>query len=112
MTTNPVIATIGDCLGRGTIISIVLVLAVLPQILVLGDTIIERTSFEMPALDRKVRAASGTMHVNGRVRGYISGVIDAEVNGILTGQINASIATGDIQVVEDHPTLEEGAKNE
>ena len=109
MTTNPVIATIGDCLGRGTIISIVLVLAVLPQILVLGDTIIERTSFEMPGLDRKIRTASGTMHVHGRVRGYISGVIDAEVNGILTGQINASIATGDMEVVEDHPALEEGA---
>ena len=109
MTTNPVIATIGDCLGRGTIISIVLVLAVLPQILVLGDTIIERTSFEMPGLDRKIRTASGTMHVHGRVRGYISGVIDAEVNGILTGQINASIATGDVEVVKDHPALEEGA---
>ena len=109
MTTNPVIATIGDCLGRGTIISIVLVLAVLPQILVLGDTIIERTSFEMPGLDRKIRTASGTMHVHGRVRGYISGVIDAEVNGILTGQINASIATGDVEMVEDHPALEEGA---
>ena len=109
MTTNPVIATIGDCLGRGTIISIVLVLAVLPQILVLGDTIIERTSFEMPGLDRRVHTASGTMHVHGRVRGYISGVIDAEVNGILTGQINASIATGDVEAVEDHPALEEGA---
>ena len=82
---------------------------VLPQILVLGDTIIERTSFEMPGLDRKIRTASGTMHVHGRVRGYISGVIDAEVNGILTGQINASIATGDMEVVEDHPALEEGA---
>ena len=43
------------------------------------------------------------------MRGYISGVIDAEVNGILTGQINASIATGDVKVVEDHPALEEGA---
>ena len=112
MTTNPVIATIGDCLGRGTIISIVLVLAVLPQILVLGDTIIERTSFEMPALDRKVRQASGTMHVNGRVRGYISGIIDAEVHGVLTGQINASIATGDVEMMEEHEALEEGKKDE
>ena len=112
MTTNPVIATIGDCLGRGTIISIVLVLAVLPQILVLGDTIIERTSFEMPALDRKVRQASGTMHVNGRVRGYISGIIDAEVHGVLTGQINASIATGDVEMTEAHEALEEGKKDE
>ena len=112
MTTNPVIATIGDCVGRGTIISIVLVLAVLPQILVLGDTINERTSFEMPALDRKVRQASGTMHVNGRVRGYISGIIDAEVHGVLTGQINASIATGDVEMMEEHEALEEGKKDE
>ena len=36
MTTNPVIAAIGSCLGRGTVISIVLVLAVLPQILLVG----------------------------------------------------------------------------
>lgn len=110
MTTNPVIATIGDCLGRGTIISIVLVLAVLPQILVLGDIIIERTSFEMPQLDRKVRAASGTMRVKGRVRGYISGVVDAEINGVLTGQINAAISTEDLEVIEEHPAIEGGTE--
>lgn len=112
MTTNPVIATIGDCLGRGTIISIVLVLAVLPQILVLGDIIIERTSFQMPGLDRKVRTASGTMRVTGRVRGYISGVVDAQIDGILTGQINASIATGNLEVMEEHPAIEEGSEDE
>ena len=50
LTTNPVIAAIGECLGRGTIISIILVLFVLPQILVLGDSIIERTSFEMKGI--------------------------------------------------------------
>ena len=110
MTTNPVIAAIGDCLGRGTIISIVLVLAVLPQILVLGDTIIERTSFEMPQLERKVRSASGTMMVKGRVRGYISGVVDAEINGVLTGQINAAISTESLEVIEEHPAIEEGSQ--
>ena len=110
MTTNPVIATIGTCLGRGTIVSIVLVLAVLPQILVLGDTIIERTSFEMPQLERKVRSASGTMHVKGRVRGYISGMVDAEINGVLTGQINAAVSTEALEVIEEHPAIEEGSQ--
>ena len=110
MTTNPVIAAIGQCLGRGTVISMVLVLAVLPQILVLGDTVIERTSFEMPQLERKVRSASGTMRVKGRVRGYISGMVDAEINGVLTGQINAAISTDSLETIEEHPAIEEGSQ--
>ena len=94
LTTNPVIAAIGTCLGRGTIVSIILVLFVLPQILILGDTIIERTSFEMKGVAGMTRTASGTMHVNGRVRGYINGVVDADIKGVLHGQFSANIATG------------------
>ena len=94
MTTNPVIASIGTCLGRGTIISIVLVLGVLPQILLLGDTLMERTSFEMKTLKLPTRTSSGTMRVNGHVRGYISGVVDADFSGVLHGQMNAAISTG------------------
>ena len=40
------------------------------------------------------RTASGTMHVNGRVRGYINGVVDADIKGVLHGQFSANIATG------------------
>ena len=94
LTTNPVIAPIGTCLGRGTIISMLLVLLVLPQILILGDTIIERTSFEMKGVAGMTRTASGTMHINGRVRGYINGVVDADINGVLHGQFSANVATG------------------
>mgnify|MGYP001036551919 FL=1 len=94
MTTNPVISSIGSCLGRGTIISIVLVFGVLPQILLLGDTLMERTSFEMKTLKLPTRTASGTMRVDGHVRGYISGVVDADFAGVLHGQMNASTSTG------------------
>ena len=94
LTTNPVIAAIGTCLGRGTIVSMLLVLFVLPQILILGDTIIERTSFEMKGVSGMTRTASGTMHINGRVRGYINGVVDADIKGVLHGQFSANIATG------------------
>jgi len=94
MTTNPVISSIGSCLGRGTIISIVLVFCVLPQILLLGDTLMERTSFEMKTLKLPTRTASGTMRVDGHVRGYISGVVDADFSGVLHGQMNAAISTG------------------
>lgn len=97
MTTNPVIAAIGTCLGRGTVISIVLVMAVLPQILLIGDTIVERTSFDVKVpvdLSRVNRAASGNMRVSGRVRGYVNGVIDAEIKGTLNGTLKASVTSG------------------
>ncbi len=93
MSAQPVIAIMGNCLGRGTIISIILVLGVLPAVLVLGDSIIERTSFKFKGIERKVQTSSGTLKVKGHVRGYISGVVDADIDGILHGEFNASVTT-------------------
>ena len=94
MTTNPVIAAIGECLGRGTIVSIILVFFVLPQILVLGDKIIEKTSFKIEApIGKNMQSTSGTMALNGRVRGKINGYVDGEFKGVLTGQLNALVST-------------------
>lgn len=93
MTAQPVISIMGNSLGRGTLISIILVLCVLPAFLVLGDSIIERTRFTVKPIAAPTRQASGTLRVRGRVRGYISGVVDADFDGILHGQLNASIAT-------------------
>ena len=94
MTTNPVIAAIGECLGRGTIVSIILVFFVLPQILVLGDKIIEKTSFKIETpIGKNMQSTSGTMALNGRVRGKINGYVDGEFKGVLTGQLNALVST-------------------
>lgn len=94
MTTNPVIAAIGECLGRGTIVSIILVFFVLPQILVLGDKIIEKTSFKIEApIGKNMQSTSGTIALNGRVRGKINGYVDGEFKGVLTGQLNALVST-------------------
>lgn len=94
MTTNPVIAAIGECLGRGTIVSIILVFFVLPQILILGDKIIEKTSFKIEApIGKNIQSTSGTMALNGRVRGKINGYVDGEFKGVLTGQLNALVST-------------------
>ncbi|MDO5440445.1 MAG: MMPL family transporter [Erysipelotrichaceae bacterium] len=94
ITTNAVIASIGECLGRGTIISIILVFFVLPQMLLLGDTIIEKTSFKIESkLGKSIKQASGTFALNGRVRGYVSGIVDAEIKGLIAGEVNASIIT-------------------
>ena len=98
MSAQPVVSIMGTCLGRGTIISIFLVLFILPAFLVLGDSIINRTSFQIKGLEPKVRAATGTVRVQGHVRGYINGVVDADITGIIHGQLNASVSTdGQIQ---------------
>ena len=113
LTTNPVICAIGTCLGRGTLISICLVLGVLPQILVLGDSIIERTSFEMKGLTGITHTATGTMHVNGHVRGYISGMVDVDMKGVLRGQFNAAISTGTtVDMMEEAVSLPETIEGE
>ena len=93
LSAQPVVSTMGLCLGRGTVISIILVLFVLPAFLVLGDSIIERTSFKLKAMEPKTRAATGTVRVQGHVRGYINGVVDADIHGIIHGQLNASVST-------------------
>lgn len=43
LTNNAVIASLGKVLGRGTLISIILVMTVLPQLLLLGDKLIDKT---------------------------------------------------------------------
>lgn len=94
MSAQPVVSIMGTCIGRGTIISMILVLLVLPAFLVLGDSIINRTSFHIKGIEPPVRAATGTVRINGRLRGYVNGVVDGEFNGVLHGQINANVATG------------------
>lgn len=90
MSSDVAISAVGECLGRGTLISIGLVMCVLPQILLLGDTIIEKTSFTLKKIDR-IQHTSGFLRVNGHVRGYISGIVDADISGIVHGEISAQL---------------------
>ena len=99
LSAQPSVSTMGICLGRGTFISMLLVLFVLPSFLVLGDSIIDRTSFRLKVIEPRAKTANGTMHVQGHLRGYISGMVDADFDGILHGQLNASVSTdGQISV--------------
>lgn len=95
MTAQPVISIMGSCLGRGTLISIILVLLVLPAILVLGDSIIERTRFIMKGIvpERPAVKKQGEVHLHGRVTGFISGEVDAEIYGVVRGEIHAVVST-------------------
>lgn len=83
-------ASIGVALGRGTLISILLVLFVLPQILLMGDIIIAKTAFTMN-ITRPQREVAGRVRVTGYVRGYVQGEIDADIQGTFQGQMKVSV---------------------
>jgi hypothetical protein len=101
LTTNPIIAAIGNCLSRGTIISIVLVLAVLPQILLLGDTIIEKTSFELKSINLTPQSYTGAIRVQGLIRGQVNGTLEGNFNGIIRGNMEATIISGQASVLKE-----------
>ncbi len=110
MTTNPVIAAIGECLGRGTIVSIILVFFVLPQILVLGDFIIEKTSFKIETnLSKNMQNTNGTIALNGRIRGKVNGYVDGDFKGVLRGQLNALVSTEGFEPQKEENNHEEKA---
>lgn len=90
ISTDTIISSIGATLGRGTLTSIILVMTVLPQLLVLGDTIIERTALTL-SRDRKQRFHNGVMRLDGHVRGHVSGFVDGEFKGVMRGSVDALI---------------------
>jgi hypothetical protein len=93
------------CLGRGTIISIFLVMGILPQILLLGDIIIDKTAVTLKAR-LPVQSHTGNLYVDGHVRGYVSGMVDARFSGVLHGTINAAVEAGAVQPADTAPAAE------
>lgn len=92
LSSDATVAAMGIALGRGTLTSILLVLFVLPQILLLGDAIIEKTALTI-GLNREVRKTAGRMRVSGHVRGYVEGMIDADIQGAFQGRMEVSVDT-------------------
>ena len=93
-----------------------LVMFILPQILLLGDSLVERTRFniKLPVPDRgRLTRGSGSFYVNGRVRGQVNGIIDADVRGVIRGTVSATVETGQDGGMSDEPALpEESEANE
>ena len=100
MTSDCAIYGIGKCLGRGTIISLIVTMFVLPQILLVGDKLIELTAFvmNMPVQNKQV---SGAMRIDGLVRGRIDGTINGVVHGIVRGNISAYIENDNIKMLDE-----------
>lgn len=95
LTSEPVIAGIGESLGRGTVISIFLVMFVLPQILLVGTAFIDRTSFSMPGVGvGEHKALSGKVFVNGMVRGQIHGTVRGQICAMVDGDVDLNVISG------------------
>ena len=111
LTSNETISSIGLYLGMGTLISIFLVMCVLPQILLFGDTIIRKTSFTIEPNIRSLSRA-GTMRIDGRVRGNLNGFIDAEVHGLFSGNLSALVEFNSVTDTEsDTAVLPENSES-
>ena len=104
MTSDACIAGIGVCLARGTIISIILVLFVLPQLLICGDRLIQKTAFDIyrPVQQRE---ASGEIRIDGAIRGTINGTVIGTMNVIVRGDVNAVVVYGDMKQIGETEDL-------
>ena len=100
MSSDGAVCGIGQCLGRGTILSIFTVMFVLPQILLLGEKIIERTSFAV-SMPLKLERTTGLMRIDGIVQGQINGVIVGEVHGLVRGEANLLVNMGKLEQKQD-----------
>lgn len=98
VSTNPIISSLGTCLGQGTFISIIIVMLVLPQIIILSDKIIANSFFKKEAAKGENSAKqekNGTMLVNGKIQGYVNGYVYGSFHGIVMGNVKAEVELGD-----------------
>lgn len=111
MTSDGTICGMGMSLGRGTLISIVLVMFVLPQILLIGSKIIDKTSFAIPTV-LKQKQVSGRVSVDGFVTGEISGTFSGMIRGIVDGDVNLNLISGTAEEVAETETEKEQDKED
>ena len=100
MTSEPVIAGIGESLGRGTVISIIMVMFALPQILLIGSGIVDKTSFSVPSISEK-KSGHGKISVNGMVRGNINGTVHGIMHATVEGDIDLNLISGSANEEQD-----------
>lgn len=100
MSSDGAVCGIGQCLGRGTILSIIVVMFVLPQILLLGEKVIDKTSFAV-SIPLKLERNSGLMRIDGIIQGQINGTVTGEFHGLVRGDANLFVNMGKLEKKED-----------
>ena len=66
---------------------------ILPQILLLGEKVIDKTAFDMPSAVSS-HQSSGRVRIDGMVRGEIHGQISGIVHAVVEGDVNISLLSG------------------
>lgn len=89
ISTNPVISSLGICLGRGTLISIILVMTVLPQILMIFNKLVDKGAFTIKLHEKS--ESTGLVYIDGRVKGYVCGYVNGTIHGVVKGDVKAVV---------------------
>ena len=82
-------------------ISIILVMFALPQILLVGARVIEKTSFSVSGAI-KHRETRARMVVDGMVRGEINGTVTGMLHGTVEGTAKLELLSGKAEEVDSH----------
>ena len=106
LSSEATISSLGINLGRGTIISVILVLFVLPQLLLVSDGLVDKTTFKLSLWEKNEKKASGATRVCGRVKGEINGTVNGVIDAVIDGNVNLTLLSGDANEEK------EGADNE
>lgn len=107
MSSEATISSLGLNLGRGTIVSIILVLFVLPQLLLVSDKLVDKTSFHIfKKKEKNERKQNGKMLVRGVVSGEINGKIDGRIDAIVDGNVNLTLHSGELTAEKEEEFYE------
>ena len=107
VSSNAAVAAIGLALGRGTLTSILLVLLALPQTLLIGDIIIQKTAFTLKRDLAKPLPSAGRIRMNGHIKGYVNGVLEGDFIGVIDGEMGAVVRPKDTVTMEREDEPEE-----
>ena len=80
-------------------------LLALPQTLLVGDIIIQKTAFTLKRDVTRALPAKGRVFMNGHIRGYVNGVLDGEFQGIIDGEMGAVVRPRDLVRMEGESTI-------
>ncbi|MEG1520219.1 MAG: MMPL family transporter, partial [Clostridia bacterium] len=87
LSTDPMIGSVGLCLSRGSLVSILSVMIILPELLIVFDKLNDKTKFVLFEKRKQKRSSkqliSGGTKINGKFNGYLDGLFQGKLNGVM-----------------------------
>ena len=106
LTSNAAIVGIGQSLGRGTLLSIGIVMFILPQLLLIGEKIIDKTSFSVKSPIKRHESSGKRVVVSGIVRGEVHGTVNGVMNAIVDGDCDLNIVSGSVRDADSNEPVQ------